>query len=47
MNEISKYSDKQDEKLKEKVLSFPVKYRGTLTGYNGREEERLMRDEWD
>lgn len=47
MKEISEQPDKQEEKMKEKVLTFPVKYRGILTGFNGREEERLMRNEWD
>lgn len=47
MNEIPEQSDLQEEKMKEKVLTFPAKYRGTLTGFHGREEERLMRNEWD
>ena len=46
MKEISEHPDKLEEKMKEKDLIFPVKYRGTLTGFHGR-EERLMRDEWD
>ena len=47
MNEIPEQDYLQEEKMKEKVLTFPVKYRGTLTGFHGREEERLMRNEWD
>ena len=47
MKEIPEQPDLQEEKMKEKVLTFPVKYRGILTGVNGREEERLMRNEWD
>ena len=38
MKEIPEQPDLQEEKMK---------YRGILTGFNGREEERLMRNEWD
>ena len=36
-----------DADSNEKVLPFPVKYRGMLKSINGRDEEHIMRNEWD
>ena len=36
-----------DVEMNEKVLTYPAKYRGILKSFNGRDEERIMRNEWD